>query len=136
MIANFIIIRYRLYRSNFKTGAEEMKLDLSRSYMIGDMLTDIEAAARAGVKSILIRSGVVIHRNNFRVSSPKDSLVESPRTGSPRTGSPRTGSPRTGSPSVCLTPFAGFFRTGNREHNAHQIKRRGWCDAYRENNSV
>jgi len=98
-----------------------MKLDLSRSYMIGDMLTDIEAAARAGVKSILIRSGVVIRRNNFRVSSPKDSLVESPRTGSP---------------SVCLTPFAGFFRTGNREHNAHQIKRRGWCDAYRENNSV
>ncbi|OPY91121.1 MAG: D-glycero-beta-D-manno-heptose-1,7-bisphosphate 7-phosphatase [Syntrophus sp. PtaU1.Bin208] len=38
-------------------AAEEMNLDLSRSYLIGDQLTDIEAAARAGIKSVLIRSG-------------------------------------------------------------------------------
>jgi len=40
-------------------AAEEMNLDLSRSYLIGDMPTDIEAAARAGVKSVLIQRGSV-----------------------------------------------------------------------------
>ncbi|OPY10322.1 MAG: D-glycero-beta-D-manno-heptose-1,7-bisphosphate 7-phosphatase [Syntrophus sp. PtaB.Bin001] len=39
-----------------RQAAEEMGLDLSRSYLIGDKATDIEAAARAGVKSILIRN--------------------------------------------------------------------------------
>lgn len=38
-------------------AAEEMDLDLSHSYLIGDMPTDIEAAANAGVKSILLRNG-------------------------------------------------------------------------------
>lgn len=39
-----------------RQAAEEMNLDLSRSYLIGDMPTDIEAASRAGIKSVLIRS--------------------------------------------------------------------------------
>jgi len=40
-----------------RQAAEEMNLDLSRSYLIGDMPTDIEAASRAGIKSVLIRGG-------------------------------------------------------------------------------
>lgn len=43
-------------------AAEEMDLDLSRSYLIGDMPTDIEAASRAGVKSILLRNGSLPER--------------------------------------------------------------------------
>lgn len=38
-------------------AASELQLDLARSYMIGDMLTDIEAGERAGVKGILLRTG-------------------------------------------------------------------------------
>ncbi|SEM78350.1 D-alpha,beta-D-heptose 1,7-bisphosphate phosphatase [Syntrophus gentianae] len=40
-----------------RQAAEDMNLDLSRSYLIGDKPTDIEAASRAGIKSVLIRSG-------------------------------------------------------------------------------
>jgi D-glycero-D-manno-heptose 1,7-bisphosphate phosphatase len=39
-----------------RQAAEEMNLDLSRSYLIGDMPTDIEAASKAGIKSVLIRN--------------------------------------------------------------------------------
>ncbi|MBU1150484.1 MAG: HAD family hydrolase [Proteobacteria bacterium] len=38
-------------------AAEELQLDLSRSYMVGDTLKDIEAGTRAGVKGILVRTG-------------------------------------------------------------------------------
>ena len=38
-------------------AAEEMDIDLSRSYMVGDMPKDIQAAMRAGVKGILVRTG-------------------------------------------------------------------------------
>jgi D,D-heptose 1,7-bisphosphate phosphatase len=55
---------YRIVCTCRKPGAgmlwqaeKEMGLDLSRSYLIGDKTTDIEAAAKAGVKSILIKSG-------------------------------------------------------------------------------
>ncbi|MBI2824266.1 MAG: HAD family hydrolase [Planctomycetia bacterium] len=37
--------------------AEELGLDLARSYMIGDKLTDLEAGAHAGCRTILVRSG-------------------------------------------------------------------------------
>jgi len=38
-------------------AAEELGIDLSRSYMVGDMTTDIEAGKRAGCFSILVRTG-------------------------------------------------------------------------------
>ena len=38
-------------------AAEELDLDLSRSYMIGDTMRDVEAAHNAGVRSILVKTG-------------------------------------------------------------------------------
>jgi len=38
-------------------AAAEMGIDLSRSYMVGDMLKDIEAGKKVGVKGILVRTG-------------------------------------------------------------------------------
>ena len=38
-------------------AARELDLDLSRSYFIGDALTDMQAADAAGVKGILVLSG-------------------------------------------------------------------------------
>jgi D-glycero-D-manno-heptose 1,7-bisphosphate phosphatase len=38
-------------------AARELGLDLPRSYMIGDMPKDIEAAVNAGAKGILVRTG-------------------------------------------------------------------------------
>ncbi len=38
-------------------AAEELGLDLSRSYMVGDMTTDIEAGKRAGCFTVLVRTG-------------------------------------------------------------------------------
>ena len=36
------------------TAAREMKIDLNMSWMVGDMTSDIEAAKRAGIRSILL----------------------------------------------------------------------------------
>jgi phosphoglycolate phosphatase-like HAD superfamily hydrolase len=38
-------------------AAEEMNIDLTRSYMIGDMLKDIEAGKKAGASAILVKTG-------------------------------------------------------------------------------
>ena len=38
-------------------AAEEMNIDLTRSYMIGDMLKDIEAGKKAGANGILVKTG-------------------------------------------------------------------------------
>ena len=38
-------------------AAEELSLDPERSYMVGDTLKDIEAAARIGARGILVRTG-------------------------------------------------------------------------------
>jgi D,D-heptose 1,7-bisphosphate phosphatase len=38
-------------------AADEMNIDLTRSYMIGDMLKDIEAGKKTGAKSILVKTG-------------------------------------------------------------------------------
>jgi D-glycero-D-manno-heptose 1,7-bisphosphate phosphatase len=38
-------------------AAAELHIDPTRSYMVGDTLKDIEAAARAGVQGILVRTG-------------------------------------------------------------------------------
>src|SRR5207253_5478960 len=38
-------------------AAKELSIDLSRSFMIGDRLTDIIAGAKAGVRTILVLTG-------------------------------------------------------------------------------
>ncbi|MFH1080928.1 MAG: HAD family hydrolase [Pseudomonadota bacterium] len=38
-------------------ASQEMGIDLSRSYMVGDMPKDIEAAGKAGAKGILVQTG-------------------------------------------------------------------------------
>jgi len=38
-------------------AAAEMNIDLARSYMIGDMLKDIEAGKKAGARGILVKTG-------------------------------------------------------------------------------
>jgi D,D-heptose 1,7-bisphosphate phosphatase len=38
-------------------ASQEMGIELARSYMVGDMPKDIEAAARAGAKGILVQTG-------------------------------------------------------------------------------
>jgi len=38
-------------------AAAEMNIDLTRSYMIGDMLKDVDAGRSAGTKGILVRTG-------------------------------------------------------------------------------
>lgn len=41
----------------FFQAAREMEIDLSRSYMIGDRYRDMEAAHRASVRGILVKTG-------------------------------------------------------------------------------
>lgn len=41
----------------FLRAAEELNIDLSRSWMIGDRLVDVQAAKAANVASILVRTG-------------------------------------------------------------------------------
>jgi len=38
-------------------AAREMNIDLARSYMVGDMLRDVETGKRAGAKAILVCTG-------------------------------------------------------------------------------
>jgi D-glycero-D-manno-heptose 1,7-bisphosphate phosphatase len=38
-------------------AAEELGLDLGRSYMVGDRITDVAAGARAGCRTALVRAG-------------------------------------------------------------------------------
>jgi len=38
-------------------AAQELKIDLSRSYMVGDAVEDVQAALAAGCKPILVRTG-------------------------------------------------------------------------------
>lgn len=38
-------------------ASQEMDIELARSYMVGDMPKDIEAAAKAGAKGILVKTG-------------------------------------------------------------------------------
>jgi D-glycero-D-manno-heptose 1,7-bisphosphate phosphatase len=38
-------------------AAAEMNIDLTRSYMVGDMLKDVQAGKKAGACGILVRTG-------------------------------------------------------------------------------
>lgn len=50
-------------------AAEDMNIDLENSWMIGDILNDVEAGARAGCKTILINNGNETEwvMNEFRI---------------------------------------------------------------------
>jgi D-glycero-D-manno-heptose 1,7-bisphosphate phosphatase len=50
-------------------AARELDLDLARSYMVGDRLLDVQTAARAGVKGILVLTGY--GRGERQYLSPK-----------------------------------------------------------------
>ncbi len=41
-------------------AAHDLQIDLSKSYMVGDRLSDVEAGQRAGAKSILVKTGLGI----------------------------------------------------------------------------
>ncbi len=38
-------------------ASQDLNIDLARSYMVGDMIKDIEAADRVGAKGVLVRTG-------------------------------------------------------------------------------
>lgn len=48
-----------------KKAELELNIDLKKSYMIGDSLMDIEMADRAGMKSILVRTGLAGSDNKY-----------------------------------------------------------------------
>ncbi|MBI3449715.1 MAG: HAD family hydrolase [Acidobacteria bacterium] len=50
------------------TAARELGLDLARSYMVGDTLSDVEAAHRAGVTSVLVLTGYGRGEAQYRMS--------------------------------------------------------------------
>lgn len=52
-----------------QTAAAELSLDLSRSWLIGDNLTDCEAGAAAGCRTVLVRTG-----HGASMSIPEDRL--------------------------------------------------------------
>jgi|Deesub1362B_J571_1020462.scaffolds.fasta_scaffold00490_16 D-glycero-D-manno-heptose 1,7-bisphosphate phosphatase len=55
-------------------AAEELGIDLSRSYMVGDMTTDIEAGKRAGCFTVLVRTG--FGGSDARSDSEPDAVCE------------------------------------------------------------
>lgn len=63
-------------------AAAELGLDLARSYMIGDKLSDLEAGARAGCHTILVRTGYghtfvdSLERTRFNVAYVASDLAD------------------------------------------------------------
>lgn len=49
-------------------AAQELKIDLSRSWMVGDILNDVEAGNRAGCRTVLIDNG---HEKDWEVSEKR-----------------------------------------------------------------
>ena len=54
-----------------KQAAEELKLDLQRSYVVGDRFKDIEMARNAGAKAVLVLTGYGKGELNFFGASSK-----------------------------------------------------------------
>jgi D-glycero-D-manno-heptose 1,7-bisphosphate phosphatase len=64
-------------------AAQEMDIDFARSYMVGDMPKDIEAAGKAGAKSILVKTGygadhLIPPKNGFAASQKSFPLRREP----------------------------------------------------------
>ena len=58
-------------------AAVEHTIDLSRSYLVGDKVSDIEAGRRAGVRTVLVRTGYgAEHEPAAKADRSADSIVE------------------------------------------------------------
>lgn len=51
-------------------AARDLHLDLSQSYMVGDMMKDVQAGRKAGTKGILVRTGYGAGEKSDESSSP------------------------------------------------------------------
>ena len=59
-------------------ASQEMGIDLARSYMVGDMPKDIEAAGKAGAKGILVQIGKLGTAPLFSASLERRKTFDSP----------------------------------------------------------
>lgn len=60
-------------------AAEELGLDLSRSYLVGDRYMDIQTAANAGVQGILVLTGYGLgEHEQFHTTSPAQPVYVAP----------------------------------------------------------
>lgn len=57
-------------------GARDHAIDMARSWMIGDRAGDVEAGVRAGVRSILVRTGEGAGADGSSAAHVAESLVE------------------------------------------------------------
>ncbi len=73
-------------------AARELNLDLSRSWMIGDRISDIQAARNAGAKAILVLSGRASREDV--AGDPPDAIAENLTEAVRHTGSPQQGASR------------------------------------------
>ncbi|MFH1386439.1 MAG: D-glycero-beta-D-manno-heptose 1,7-bisphosphate 7-phosphatase [bacterium] len=53
-----------------KKAEKDLKLDLSRSFMVGDKTTDIEAGQKAGVKTVMVLTGRGKEEQNMVANKP------------------------------------------------------------------
>ena len=66
-------------------AVKELRLDPRRSFMVGDTLKDVEAGVRAGVRTILVRTG---HGEaELEKLTDRDAPADSPQPGGVETGS-------------------------------------------------
>ncbi len=52
-------------------ACREFPIDLSKSYLIGDMCTDIELAEKAGIKGIIVKTGYGLGEIEYRLPKTK-----------------------------------------------------------------
>ena len=104
-------------------AAQEMGIDLARSYMVGDMPKDIEAAGKAGTKGILVRTGY----GGNHLKQMKNGLAASQKS-FPLRGQPELimthDKPKTSSPERRKTfdsPLANHFSAVRPDYIARDI---------------
>lgn len=80
-------------------AARDLHLDLRACWLVGDTTTDIETAARAGLRSILVRTGYGGADRKFRVTPDRtcDDLAEAVRFVLDQAGAPLNHHPESGS---------------------------------------
>ena len=67
-----IDIRRKPNPGMFFEAAEDHNIDLSKSIMLGDKSTDMDAGFSSGIKNLFLLSESNIHRKAINVNSPKD----------------------------------------------------------------